>query len=143
MNLTTTHSLWLAPLCLLLGIGLAWWLYRRAQGREGFSRNLSLVLAACRALAVALIAFFLLEPMVRILVREVRKPVVVLLHDGSSSLLAAGDTTALRTRYPQELERLLEDLGDRFDVRTFTYGEAVTEGLSFAQTGALTDVDGA
>ena len=23
MNLTTTHSLWLAPLCLLLGIGLA------------------------------------------------------------------------------------------------------------------------
>ncbi len=41
-----------------------------------------------RALAIALVAFFLLEPMVRMLVREVRKPVVVLAHDGSASLLA-------------------------------------------------------
>ena len=78
MSLTTAHSLWLAPLCLLFGVALAWWLYRRAEGQEGFSRNLSLVLATCRTLAIALIAFFLLEPMVRILVREVRKPVVVL-----------------------------------------------------------------
>ncbi|MBL7945308.1 MAG: hypothetical protein JNN32_04530 [Flavobacteriales bacterium] len=141
MSLTTAHSLWLAPLCLLLGIGLAWWLYRRASGQEGFSRNLSLVLAACRALAVALIAFFLLEPMVRILVREVRKPVVVFLHDGSSSVGDAGDTAAFRTAYPGELERLQERLGERFDVRSFTYGERVEEGISFAQTGALTDVD--
>ncbi|MGV3638562.1 MAG: hypothetical protein ACO1NQ_13060, partial [Flavobacteriales bacterium] len=141
MSLTTAHSLWLAPLCLLLGIGLAWWLYRRAAGQEGFSRNLSLILAACRALAIALIAFFLLEPMVRILVREVRKPVVVVLHDGSSSVLDAGDTAAFRTTYPAELERLQERLGERFDVRTFTYGERVEEGISFAQTGALTDVD--
>ncbi|MBX2973295.1 MAG: hypothetical protein KF797_09340 [Flavobacteriales bacterium] len=143
MNLTTAHSLWLAPLCLLLGLGLAWWLYRRAAGQEGFSRNLSLVLAACRALAVALIAFFLLEPMVRILVREVRKPVVVVLHDGSSSVMAAGDTAAIRGTYPAELAELQEKLGDRFDVRAFTYGESVADGISFAQTGALTDVDGA
>ena len=143
MNLTTTHSLWLAPLCLLLGIGLAWWLYRRTRDGEGPSRELTLVLAACRALAVALIAFFLLEPMVRILLREVRKPVVVLLHDGSASLLAAGDTATLRNRYPQELQELQEKLGERFDVRTLTYGETVVEGHSFAQTDALTNVDGA
>ncbi|HRF82787.1 MAG TPA: hypothetical protein PL070_22210, partial [Flavobacteriales bacterium] len=141
MSLTTAHSLWLAPLCLLLGVALAWWLYRRAAGQEGFSRKLSLVLAACRALAIALIAFFLLEPMVRILVREVRRPVVVLLHDGSSSVAAAGDTAALRTTFPGELERLQEQLADRFDVRAFTYGETVKEGLAFDQQDALTDVD--
>jgi len=141
MSLTTAHSLWLAPLCLLLGAALAWWLYRRAAGQEGFSRNLSLALAACRALAIALIAFFLLEPMVRILVREVRRPVVVLLHDGSSSVAAAGDTAALRATFPGELERLQKQLGDRFDVRAFTYGETVKEGLVFDQYDALTDVD--
>lgn len=141
MSLTTAHSLWLAPLCLLFGVALAWWLYRRAEGQEGFSRNLSLVLAACRALAIALIAFFLLEPMVRILVREVRKPVVVLLHDGSSSVAVAGDTAALRATFPGELERLQEQLGGRFDVRAFTYGETVKEGIAFDQQDALTDVD--
>ena len=140
MNLTTTYSLWLAPLCLLLGIGLAWALYRRAEGREGFSRNLSLLLGACRAIVIALIAFFLLEPMVRILVREVRKPVVVIAHDGSSSLLAAGDTSGLRSTYKEELERLAETLGDKYEVRTFTYGKEMGEGLDFAQGGALTDI---
>lgn len=141
MSLTTAHSLWLAPLCLLLGIAAAWWLYRRTVGKEGFPRPLALILATCRALAIALIAFFLLEPMVRILVREVRKPVVVILHDGSSSVAAAGDTAALRTRYPAELDRLQERLGERFDVRAFTYGEAINEGLDFAQLGSFTDVD--
>ena len=140
MNLTTAHSLWLAPLCLLLGIGLAWVLYRRAEGREGFSRNLSILLGTCRALVIALVAFFLLEPMVRILVREVRKPVVVIAHDGSSSLLAAGDTSALRSTYKDELERLAEVLGDKYEVRTFTYAKELGEGLDFAQNGALTDM---
>lgn len=141
MSLTTAYSLWLAPLCLLLGIALAWWLYRRGKGGEGFSRNLSIALAACRALAISLIAFFLLEPMVRVLLREVRKPVVVLLHDGSSSIAAVGDTLALKTTYRAELEDLRDRLGDRFDVRTFTYGASVEEGLSFDQDGMLTDMD--
>lgn len=140
MSLTTAHSLWLAPLCLLLGVALAWVLYRRTVGKEGFSRNLSLFLATCRALTIALVAFFLLEPMVRILVREVRKPVVVIAHDGSSSLVAAGDTGSIRTTYAQELERLENELGERFEVRTFTYGQGVTDGLSFEQTDGLTDI---
>ncbi|MCB0765885.1 MAG: hypothetical protein KDB95_01615 [Flavobacteriales bacterium] len=141
MSLTTAHSLWLAPLCLLLGIVAAWWLYRRAEGKEGFSGSLSLILAGCRALAIALIAFFLLEPMIRILVREVRKPVVVILHDGSSSVLAAGDATAIRTTYPAELARVRDALGDRFEVRSFTYGDAVAEGLDMDQIGSFTDID--
>lgn len=141
MSLTTAHSLWLAPLCLLLGIGAAWWLYRQAEGKEGFSRSLSLILAACRALAIALIAFFLLEPMVRIMVREVRKPVVAILHDGSSSILAAGDTASIKHAYPTELARVQEALGERFEVRAFTYGDAVTEGLDLGQQGTFTDVD--
>ena len=140
MDLTTAHSLWLAPLCLLLGVVLAWVLYRKAEGKEGFSKGVSLVLAACRALAVALIAFFLLDPMVRIMVREVRKPIVVIAHDGSSSLLFAGDTAAIRSTYKAELEQLETTLGERYDVRSFTYGQGVTDGLNFAQNEALTDI---
>lgn len=140
MNLTTTHSLWLAPLCVALGVGLAWFLYRRASAKDGFSRQLALLLGVFRALVLSLLAFFLLEPMVRTLVREVRKPVVVIAHDGSSSLLAAGDTTALRNSYRKGLEELAERLSDRYEVRTFTYGQSVREGLAFDQEDALTDI---
>jgi hypothetical protein len=141
VNLSTVHSLWLAPLCLLVGIALAWWLYRRTATNEGFARPISLLLGTLRALAIALVAFFLLEPMVRLLVREVRKPVVVVAHDGSASLMAVGDTAALKNTYRAELEALVERLGDRYEVRTFTYGQRVNEGLAFAQQDALTDVD--
>ena len=140
VNLTTVHSLWLAPLCLALGIGLAWWLYRRAGAKDGFSPLLARTLAVIRATAIALIAFFLLEPMVRVLVREVRKPVVVLAHDGSASLLLAGDTTAVREQLPKALQELADRLADRYEVRAFTYGERVREGLHFEQGDGLTDM---
>ena len=140
MNLTTAHSLWLAPLCLALGVLLAWVLYRRTEGKEGFSRKLSIFLATIRALVIALVAFFLLEPMVRLMVREVRKPVVVFLHDGSSSLTAAGDTVALGAAYGASLEQLATSLGDAYQVRSFTYGQEIRDGLLFDQRDELTDI---
>lgn len=140
MNLTTVHSLWLAPLCLLLGAAVAWWAYRRAGAHDGFGPRLALVLAMVRGVAVALLAFLLLEPMLRAMVREVVRPVVVVAHDGSSSLRAAGDTAALRNSFPAQLNALVERLGDKYDVRTYTYGDRVREGLDMGQTDALTDI---
>ncbi|MBK6344158.1 MAG: hypothetical protein IPF41_16690 [Flavobacteriales bacterium] len=140
MHLTTAHSLWLAPLCLLLGALLAWWLYRKQAGKEGFAPRTNLVLAVLRAVAVAIIAFFLLEPMLRMLVREVRKPVVALLHDGSASLMLGADTAAMRTVHAERLQELESALGERFVVRAFTYGEALAEGLVFAQEAAATNM---
>lgn len=140
MNLTTAHSLWLAPLCIALGAGLAWWLYRRRKGQEGFAPRLALVMAVLRAVAVALIAFFLLEPMLRLMVRELRRPVVALLHDGSASLRFAGDTAALRSTYPEALKGLQERLGKDFAVRAFTYGSTLNEGLRFEQDASTTDL---
>lgn len=141
MNLTSTYSLWLAPLCAALGVLCAWLLYRGSAEQRGWGRGLVWTLGAARALAIALLAFFLLEPMVRVWEREVRKPVVVIAHDGSASLLAAGDTAALRDTYGPALEKLAADLGDRFDVRGFSYGGEVRDGIAFTQDQGHTDID--
>lgn len=142
MNITTVHSLWLAPLCLALGVALAWWLYRREGARDGLTARTAWWLAVIRALSVAFVAFFLLEPMVRTMVREVHRPIVVVAHDGSSSLLAADDTQALRSTFRKDLEELVQRLGDRYDVRTFTYGQQLREGLHFEQADVFTDIGG-
>lgn len=141
MNLTTAHSLWLAPLCVLLGIGAAWLLYRGTREKSGWSPALQWAMGTFRALVIALLAFFLLEPMVRVLLREVRKPVVVLAHDGSASLLATGDTVAFRDNYAQALGKLAKDLGERYEVREFTYGSQISDGLQFSQREDQTDID--
>jgi hypothetical protein len=141
VTLTTAYSLWLAPLCVLLGVLCAWLLYRGTRERNGWSPALQWAMGTFRALVIAMLAFFLLEPMVRILLREVRKPVVVLAHDGSSSLLATGDTVAFRNAYAKALEDLSNTLGDRYEVRAFTYGSNVSEGLQFTQQEGQTDID--
>ncbi|MBS1548192.1 MAG: hypothetical protein JSU02_12600 [Bacteroidetes bacterium] len=141
MNLTTAHSLWFAPLCVLLGAACAWLLYRRTRERNGWSPALQWSMGAMRAAVIALLTFFLLEPMVRILLREERKPVVVLAHDGSASLLATGDTSALRNQYAKALQALSEKLGDKYEVRDLTYGNDVSDGLQFTQQEGQTDID--
>ena len=141
MSLTTSYSLWLLPLCFALGVLCAWLLYRQTPEKHGWSTSLQWMLASARALVIATLAFFLLEPMVRVFLREVRKPVIVLAHDGSSSLTAAGDTAALRSSYQQALKGLSDKLGDSYEVRSFTYGSAVKDGLDFSQQEAQTDID--
>lgn len=138
MQLTTAQPFWLALLCIALGVGAAWLLYARSGGElPPLVRRILFVL---RALSIALVAFFLLEPLLRYEERELRKPVLVLAHDGSASLDAAGDTALLHGPYRAALERLQQDLGERFAVRPFTYGAGVEEGLQFTQDRPRTDV---
>lgn len=120
---------------------MAWLLYRRSVERHGWDRRLALVMATIRALAISLIAFFLLQPVIKVKVEDIRKPVIVIAHDGSSSLVATGDSTALRGSYKEQLAALADKLSEKFDVRTFTYGPGMDEGLSFAQEQPLTDID--
>lgn len=141
MTLTTAHSLWLAPLCAVVGVLLAWILYRRSMERHGWTKARALAMAVVRAVVVTCLAFLLLDPMIRTWNTEVRKPVVVIAHDGSSSLMVAGDTAGVRTTYREKLERLASDLAGKFQVRSFTYGARVKEGLAFDQLDGQTDID--
>ncbi|MCB9169023.1 MAG: hypothetical protein H6594_01570 [Flavobacteriales bacterium] len=115
-------------------------LYRKGAERHGWGRGLNALLFALRTLAVTFLAFFLLSPVVRTWVREVRRPIIVLAHDGSSSLMAAGDTNAVRTTYARQLQDLVAGLAEKYDVRTFTYGKGVEEGLHFQQDQNRTDI---
>ena len=140
MTITTAHSLWLLPFCVLLGVLFAWWMYRKGTERFGWNKGLNLLLSVLRAALVAAMAFFLLEPMVRLMVREVRKPVIVVAHDGSTSLLLAGDTALIRNAYADRLQALVDKLSEEHEVRTFTYGDAVQEGIDLSQQGQQTDI---
>lgn len=141
MTLTTAYSLWFVPLCLALGIFCSWLLYRGTTERNGWGPAVRWTLGVARAVVIAALAFLLLEPMVRILLREVRKPIIVLAHDGSSSVTAGRDSTLYRGAYMDGLRKLSEELGERFDVRPFTYGDEVKEGLNASANEGHTDID--
>lgn len=141
MELTTSYPLWLAVACVALGIAVAWWLYNRSTERHGWSSVLAKVMAVLRAAAIALLAFFLLRPLVKVLVEDVRKPVVVIAHDGSSSLLSGADSAATRAAHTARLEALAQALSGKFEVRSFTYGAEVIDGFNATQQQPLTNID--
>lgn len=96
---------------------------------EETSRAFIYGMGALRFIAVSLLAFFLLGPLIKSITREVEKPVIVLAQDNSESLLIGKDSTFYQGEYLQQLQRLKEELSDRYEVQTYTYGDVVQTGL--------------
>lgn len=140
MQLTTEYSPWFIPICILLGVIVSWFLYRRSAKRYEWHKGLVALMAIARGTAIALLAFFLLGPLVRYMQREVQKPIIVVAHDGSASLSLAADSAAVKERLYGGLQALVASLEEDYEVRAFTYGERVREGLDVGQADKQTDI---
>lgn len=124
LQLVTGYSLWLLPLCLAAGAGYAAILYYRNKS-EDFSRSLIWFLSVFRFLTVSLIAFLLLSPMVKTIIRTKEKPTVVIAIDNSRSMVMGPDSVFVKTRLQEELNKLSSELGDDFTIANYTFGEEV------------------
>jgi hypothetical protein len=81
-------------------------------------------------LAVSFMAILLLAPLLKSLITETKKPVVVIAQDDSESIKASMDSVA-RMAYEEELRGLEEQLSEDFEVQSYSFGDAIQEGLSF------------
>ena len=74
-------SVWWALACIALGALYAWVLY----GKPGsLTANIRYLLTAVRFLAVTIIAFLLLSPMIKTVSSRQQKPLVLVVQDNSS-----------------------------------------------------------
>jgi hypothetical protein len=94
-------------IALFAGMASALWLYAR---QKTFTRPQSILLGGLRGLSVFLIFLLFLGWIIKRSSREIIKPVVVLLADNSASLLATSDSVWMRERFPDEWEKLTQQL---------------------------------
>jgi hypothetical protein len=125
--------------CILLGLAYAGFLYFRNRTFREQSPLLSLGLGFLRFAAVTLIAILLLEPILRVLQTETRKPVIVFAHDASESVGNALDTAA-RAQLRQDMEALREELGEKFEVASYSFGDEFREGADYSFTDKSSDI---
>lgn len=90
LQLQTNLSAWFIPVCILVGLGYAFLLY---QKKAPWSTATNRFLLCMRAVLIAFICFFLLEPAINQLQYFEEKPLIVLAIDDSASLPAAYDST--------------------------------------------------
>ena len=122
MSILTEHSLWYLPLCILLGAAYAIFLYLRNHDID-YDKRARWTMPILRGLAVSLIAFLLLSPLLKHNVKEVDKPLLLVAVDNSESMVSTADSTYYRSEFPKQLQQLIQDFGDQYDIKTYLVGE--------------------
>lgn len=122
MSLLTQYPLWLAIFAVLLGVGYAMFLYFRNENIV-FEKKSRIVMASLRGVAMALIAFLLLAPMLKMIRKQVDKPVIIFSIDNSESIKSGKDARYYTSEYAKQLQKIIHDLGNQYEVDAYLVGD--------------------
>jgi len=118
----------LVPLALVAGLLYAAVLYYKNR-IEDISTRMHVILFTLRFLAVSAIVLMLFNPLVRRQETTVIKPVVVLAHDNSKSVVATKDSLYYNQQWPAQWEAFTDALSADYNVRSLLFGDDVSEGV--------------
>ncbi len=138
-NISFQYPSWYIILCILLGLAYAVTLYFRSKAFREQSDRLNWGLGILRFLAVTAIAILLLSPLLKSIVREVKKPVVVLAQDQSESIMS-DMTDEQKTQYQQSFQQLSSELSKDYELKEYAFGSEVREGIDFKLEDKVTNI---
>lgn len=122
MSLLTEYPLWLLVFVILLGAGYALFLYYK-NNNIVFEKRPKIVMACLRGLAMSLIAFLILAPMLKMTVKHSDKPIVLFAIDNSESIRCGKDSAFYTKEYAHQVGQMISSLGNNYDVKTFLIGD--------------------
>ena len=139
-NITFQYPAWYLIFCVLLGLAYALILYYRSKDfGEHAPAWLTWGLGILRFLAVTLLSALLLSPLLKSLLTETKKPVVVLAQDVSESVVANMDE-ATQTAYRTAFQNLQNQLAEQYEVQAYSFGNEVRQGIDFQYTDKVSNV---
>jgi hypothetical protein len=131
------YPTWYLIFCVLAGAVYAGILYYRDSTFKEIAPNLHYGLGVIRWLTASLLTFLLLTPLIRSLLTEVKKPVIVLAQDASESLSTVAKDSA---KYKMNWDALEKALGDQYEIRKYAFGDHVREGFDWKWKDKVTNV---
>ncbi len=137
-TIISDYPLWLMVLPILAGLLYAGLLYGNIK-KSFFSKKIRLLLTALRFIVITVLAFLLLSPLIKTFVYDVEKPIIVIAHDNSASVITH-DTASWLPKYRNDLTTLINKLGDRYDVVTGSFGEKWKDTLLLSFDHKQTDI---
>jgi len=127
MNIVTEYPVWFFLFCVLAGFAYSFFLYRKDKKLEEASVWLIRLMAAFRFVTVTILSFLLLSPLLKSIHREVEKPIVIVAQDNSESLVVGKDSSFIKKEFKQKLQKLITDLGEKYEVRTYSFADKIKE----------------
>ena len=139
LDLSFQYPAWFLIFCVLLGLGYAALLYYRDTTFREQAPRLHVWLGIMRWLTITLLSALLLSPLLKSLLTETKKPVVVLAQDQSESAAADLKGEALE-QYKQNWQNLKGALAENYEVHELAFGDQVREGVNFEFTDKVTNL---
>ncbi len=131
---------WWTPVCLLLGLLYAWLMYRQPVN---FGKSIRYGLFALRTIAVFILSFLLIAPLVRSVAYNPQKPLVLVAQDNSQSINVFKPAGFNAQQFVTQLSNLKQQLGDKYDVREFNFSRDLKDSLSDKFSGKQTNISSA
>lgn len=138
-SLSFQYPSWYLLLCILLGLAYAVGLYFRDKTFSEQSPWLRKALGLLRFLSATFLAILLLQPLLKSLLTDTKKPVVVLAQDQSESVGTSLKGDALET-YKSGWQSLKDQLSQKYEVKEYTFGSEVREGINFEMTDKISNL---
>lgn len=139
-SLYTDYPIWFYSFCILAGAVYSFLLYRKEKRFDEIPKWARRLLPVLRFIAVTLIAFFLLSPLLKNISRMVEKPIIIFAQDNSESVAVGKDSSFYKTEYRQKVSELVSSLADKFDTNNYSFGDKIKNGLSFDFKEKQTDI---
>lgn len=135
-NFFSATSIFTFLACLLLGCAYAWLLYGT---NRILTKNLKLSLAALRIFVVTLISYLIFAPLVKTVSYNPEKPIIVIANDNSISVKEIVANGFDQQKYQQDLNNLVNQLAEKYDVKTYSFSDSVKAGLDYSGKGKLSN----
>jgi hypothetical protein len=138
-NISFQYPTWFIIFCLALGLVYAASLYYKDKTFKDQSSRLNLILGSIRWLTATIIAMLLLSPVIKMLITDVKKPIIAIGLDNSESMRwdLKDSIKLLKT-----IDELQPKLGEKFEVKYHTFGDKILDGKSLQFTDKQTNIAG-
>lgn len=138
-NISLQYPAWYLLLCIALGLGYALTLYFKDKTFLEQHPQLHKFLGVLRFLAATLLAILLLQPLLKSLLTETKKPVVILAQDESESVGSVLSGEALE-QYKTSWTALKDKLAKKYEVKEYSFGSEVREGVKFEMKDKISNI---
>ena len=99
MTIEFSYPAWYVLICILMGLLYSFVFYRKEKLFNEVNKVVVYTMAFLRFTSVCILALLLLEPLIEIENQIIEKPVLVIAHDNSESLLVNKDSAFINSDY--------------------------------------------
>jgi len=139
MNIEFSYPIWLVFVCVLLGVLYGVLFYRKEKLLAEVPAWVTYFMAILRFSVVTFLALLLLEPLIQNETQKIEKPIVVIAQDNSQSVILNKDSLFYQNDFKVKLNALKDKLSEKYEVKTVSFGEKLSEGFQFTFDEKQTD----